>query len=67
MPPVRGQAADVAAEHLDARRVAGTKPPIAFISVDLPAPLVPMRPTSSPRAHVERHVVDRVVAAEAAR
>ena len=25
----------------------GTKPPIAFISVDLPAPLVPMRPTIS--------------------
>ena len=26
------------------RRADGTKPPIAFISVDLPAPLVPMRP-----------------------
>ena len=25
----------------------GTKPPMAFISVDLPAPLVPMRPTIS--------------------
>ena len=26
----------------------GTKPPMAFISVDLPAPLVPMSPTTSP-------------------
>ncbi len=26
----------------------GTKPPIAFINVDLPAPLVPIRPTTSP-------------------
>ena len=28
--------------------VEGTYPPMAFISVDLPAPLVPMRPTTSP-------------------
>ena len=55
---VRGQAADVAAEHLDARRVAGTKPPIAFISVDLPAPLVPMSPTSSPARTSSVDVVD---------
>ena len=33
--------------------VEGTKPEIAFISVDLPAPLVPMRPTSSPLATVD--------------
>ena len=26
----------------------GTKPPIAFMSVDLPAPFVPIRPTTSP-------------------
>ena len=26
----------------------GAKPPMAFMSVDLPAPLVPMRPTTSP-------------------
>ena len=26
----------------------GTKPPMAFMSVDLPAPLAPMRPTTSP-------------------
>ena len=30
------------------RRVLGTKPPMAFISVDLPAPLVPISPTISP-------------------
>ena len=31
------------------RPVLGTKPPTAFISVDLPAPFAPMRPTTSPR------------------
>ena len=30
--------------------VRGTNPPMAFISVDLPAPLVPISPTISPRA-----------------
>ena len=43
----------------------GTKPEIAFIRVDLPAPLVPMRPTSSPLADLDRDPLDRVHATEA--
>ena len=42
----------------------GTKPPIAFISVDLPAPLVPMRPTISSFADPQAGVVDRDDTAE---
>ena len=44
----RGLAVDLVAEHLDASRSRARSPQIAFISVDLPAPLVPMSPTSSP-------------------
>ena len=39
------------------RPVAGTNPPMAFMRVVLPAPLVPMSPTISPAAHLDRHVV----------
>ena len=42
-----------------------TNPEIAFMRVVLPAPLVPMRPTTSPGSHLDRHVVDRGAAAEA--
>ena len=37
---------------------------IIFIVVDLPAPLGPRKPSTSPRATVERHVVDRQDRAE---
>ena len=43
---------------------AGTKPPIAFISVDLPAPLLPMSPTISRAPTLTRGAVDGDVAAE---
>ena len=49
------------------RPVACTYPPIAFISVDLPAPLVPISPTISSGADADRHVVDGGDAAEAHR
>ena len=39
-------------------RCCGTNPPIAFISVDLPAPFAPMSPTTSPGPTCEIHVVD---------
>jgi hypothetical protein len=35
-----------------------------LISVDLPAPLWPRRPTTSPGVEVDRDVVDRLDAAE---
>ena len=34
------------------------------MSVDLPAPLPPTRPTTSPRTEVDRHVANGVDAAE---
>ena len=49
-PPRRREPVHVAAEDLDPTRGCGTKPPIAFISVDLPAPFAPMSPTTSPRS-----------------
>ena len=39
--------------------VGARKPVIIFIVVDLPAPLGPRKPSTSPRRHRERHVVDR--------
>ena len=42
-----GHAVDPAAEHLDSPDDF-TNPEIAFMSVVLPAPFVPMRPTTSP-------------------
>ena len=45
----------------------GTKPPMALSSVDLPAPLVPMSPMTSPGVGAEVDVVDRDEPAEARR
>ena len=36
-----------------------------FISVDLPAPFSPIRPTTSPRPDLDRHVLQRMDAGEA--
>ena len=46
----RRACADTSAPSSSTVPVLGTKPPMAFISVDLPAPLVPISPTISPAA-----------------
>ena len=48
------------------RDVGLSSPHSMRIVVDLPAPLLPRKPKISPRAHVERHVVDGDEVAEAA-
>ena len=58
-PGRRRQRRHALAEELDASRCSGTKPPMAFISVVLPAPLVPISPTISSAPTSMRHVVAR--------
>ena len=48
-------------------RASGRKPEMTSNSVVLPAPLGPMRPTISPRSHVEADAVEHLQAAEAQR
>ena len=48
---------------LTSPRAGGTSPMIAFIAVDLPAPLRPSSATTSPALRLERHAVQDMGAA----
>ena len=63
-PDRTDETAEVVAEQDQRCPVDGTKPPMAFINVVLPAPLEPISPTISPRPDVEVDVVDDAAAAE---